>query len=201
METEEEASGRAREIVREVLLEAFGASATPFVPVPFVDDWMVARLLRRIAAKVLVRHGLTSPAELPKVIVDAYFAAGSSSMARSVAVGAARFVVRKLAIILDVKKSYDVFGQSIVFALALDSAARHGWLHEASAERVGAAIHQTLNVVGSGAIESLGRAGRDAFKRGGASGLADAIGAEVDRTRALLEPVLRNALRVPQDHG
>lgn len=196
METAEQASARAREIVRDVLVEAFGASATPFVPVPFVDDWMLARLLRRIAGKVLARHELTSPPGLPQVIVEAYFAEGSSSIARSVVVGAARFVVRKLAIVLDVKKSYDVFGQSIVFALALDSAATHGWLHEASAERVGAAVHRTLRIVGSGAIESLGRAGRDAFSRGGASQLAEAMAAEVERTRAQLEPVLRHELRV-----
>jgi hypothetical protein len=201
METAEQAKTRAREIVREVLVEAFGASATPFVPVPFVDDWMLARLLRRIAGKVLARHGLTKPPELAKVIVDAYFDEGSSSIARSVVVGAARFVVRKLAIVLDVKKSYDVFGQSIVFALALDSAAAHGWLHEASAERVGAAVHRTLKIVGSGAIEALGRAGRDAYARGGAGQLADAIAAEVERTQAQLEPVLRHELRVPENHG
>jgi hypothetical protein len=39
----------SREIARDVLLEALGSSATPFVPVPFLDDWLVARLLLRIA--------------------------------------------------------------------------------------------------------------------------------------------------------
>src|SRR4051812_33240288 len=198
METDHAASSaRAREIARDVLVEAFGASATPFVPVPFVDDWMLARVLRRIAGKVLARHSLTSPPELPKVIVDAYFDEGSSSLAASVAVGAARFVVRKLAIVLDVKKSYDVFGQSIVFALALDIAAAEGWLHEASAERVGRAVHRTLKIASSGAIEALGRAGREAYGRGGPSQLAEAIGVEVERTRAQLEPVLRSELRMP----
>ena len=200
METQEKASERARAIAREVLVEAFGASAAPFVPVPFIDDWMLARLLRRIARKVLARHALTSPPELPKVIVDAYVDEGSSSLARSVVVGAARFVVRKLAVVLDVKKSYDVFGQSIVFALALDLAAAQGWLHEASAERVGAAVYRTMQIVGSGAIASLGRAGRAAYAKGGPSQLADAIAAEVDRTRGLLEPVLRRELRVPANY-
>ena len=201
METAEQANARAREIVREVLVEAFGASATPFVPVPFVDDWMFGRLLRRIAGKVLARHALTSPPELPQVIVEAYSDAGSSSIARSVVVGAARFVVRKLAIVLDVKKSYDVFGQSIVFALALDLAAAKGWLHEASAERVGAAVHRTLVIVGSGAIAALGRAGRDAFARGGPKLLGEAMAAEVERTRAQLEPVLRQELRIPSEYA
>ncbi len=200
METQEKASERARAIAREVLVEAFGASATPFVPVPFIDDWMLARLLRRIAGKVLARHALTSPPELPKVIVDAYVDEGSSSLARSVVVGAARFVVRKLAVVLDVKKSYDVFGQSIVFALAVDLAAAQGWLHEASAERVGAAVYRTMQIVGSGAIGSLGRAGRAAYAKGGPSQLSDAIAAEVDRTRGLLEPVLRRELRVPANY-
>ncbi|MDB4944301.1 MAG: hypothetical protein JWP97_3835 [Labilithrix sp.] len=190
-------STRARAIAREVLVEAFGAGATPFVPVPFVDDWLFARLLRRIAGKVLARHGLTSPRELPEVLVKAYFDEEPSSIAKSVAVGAARFVVRKLAVVLDVKKSYDAFGQSIAFALALDLAAERGWLHEASVERVGAAVHRTLKVVGSGAIEALGRAGRDAFAHGGRPQLAEAIGGQVDHMRAVLEPVLRAQLRVP----
>lgn len=196
METAETASARALDIVRDVLVEALGASATPFVPLPFVDDWMFARLIRRIARKVLVRHELRPP-ELSKVIVDAYVDAGSSSLARSVFVGAARFVVRKLAIVLDVKKSYDVFGESIVFALAVDIAATHHGLDEASAARVGAAIYRTLRVVGSGAIDSLGRASRDAFSRGGPAQLSAAFGAEVERTRAQLEPVLRHELRAP----
>ena len=197
METADIASARARDIVRDVLVEALGASATPFVPMPFIDSWMFARLLRRIARKVLVRHERTSPSELSKVVVDAYVAAGSSSMARSVFVGAARFVVRKLAIVLDVKKSYDVFGESIVFALAVDIAATHHGLDEASAARVGAAIYRTLRVVGSGAIDSLGRASRDAFSRGGPAQLSAAFGAEVGRTRAQLEPVLRRELQTP----
>ncbi len=201
METPEQASERARAIAREVLVEAFGASATPFVPLPFLDDWVLARLLRRIAGKVLARHGLTSPPELARVIVDGYVHEGSSSLARSVVVGAARFVVRKLAIVLDVKKSYDVFGQAIVFALAIDLAAAQGWLHEASAERVGAAVHRTIQIVGAGAIESLGRAGRAAYAAGGPSQLADAVAAEVDRTRGILEPVLRQELRVPASYG
>ena len=198
VETDEEATARTQELVRDVLVEAFGASATPFVPVPFVDDWMFTRLLRRIAGKVLARHELAAPPELLKAMVGAYVAAGSSSIARSMVVGTARFIVRKLAIVLDVKKSHDVFGESIVFALAVDIAVTQGWLQEASAARVGAAIYRTLRVVGSDAVSSVGRASRDAFSRGGAAQLSAAIGAEVQRTRAQLEPALRLELSIPR---
>jgi hypothetical protein len=199
------ARDRTREIAREVLLEAFGASATPFVPVPFVDDWMLARLLRRIAAKVLARHGITSSA-LPKAIVDAYVEAGAPSTASTVLVGAARFVVRKLAVVLDVKKSHDVFGESIAFALGLDVAVPHGWANEAGAAHLGAAMYRTLQIVGSGALEALVRAARDGFARGGDRSdgdktdgpsptrldhLSEAIAGEVERARNQLEPVLR----------
>ena len=68
---------------------------------------------------------------LPESIVDAYVKEGASSLGKSIVVGAASFVVRKVAIVLDVKKSYDVFGESIAFALALDLAAANGWVHEA----------------------------------------------------------------------
>jgi hypothetical protein len=183
---------RAREIARDVLLEAFGASATPFVPVPFVDDWMHARILRRIAGKVLERHGLAS-ASLPEVIVRGYVKEGASSLGVSILVGAARFVVRKVAIVLDVKKSYDVFGESIAFALALDIGASRGWAHDAGGARLGGAIHRTLQVVGSGAIEALVRAARDAYT-GGQVPLGGAIGQEVGKIRAQLEPVLRREL-------
>jgi hypothetical protein len=188
----EDEEKRAREIAREVLIEAFGASATPFVPVPFVDDWMHARILRRIAVKVLAHHGLASPA-LPRTIVDAYVKEGASSLGKSIVIGAARFVVRKVAIVLDVKKSYDVFGESIAFALALDIGAARGWAHDAGAATLGGAIHRTLRLVGSGAIEAIVAAGREAYT-GGQVPLGGAIGQEVEKIRAQIEPVLRREL-------
>lgn len=185
------------DVVRDVLVEAFGASATPFVPLPFVDDFLLARLLRRIASKVLARHGLGSPT-LPKAIVGAYVKEGSSSLGKSIAVGVARFVVRKVAIVLDVKKSYDVFGESIAFALALDIAAERGWVHDGSAARVGAAIHRALRTVGSGAIEPLVRAVREAAGGGGQTGaIGAAVAAEIGKIRLQLEPILRRELPAP----
>ena len=198
-------TGSGSEIVREVLAEAFGASATPFVPVPFVDDYLHARLLRRIATKILARHGLGAP-PLAKAIVDGYVKEGASSLARSIVVGAARFVVRKVAIVLDVKKSYDVFGEALAFALAVDLAARSGWVHERAAFRVGGAIHRALQSVGSGAVEGLVRAVRQAVGQaagggGGAAGAAvaaagfgAAIGAEIDEITRQLGPLLRRDL-------
>lgn len=186
-------SGRTREIARDVLVEAFAASATPFVPVPFVDDWMRARLLRRVAEKVLFRHGALRG--LSRVVVDGYVKADARPLATSIVVGATRFVVRKVAMVLDVKKSHDVFGQSIAFALALDIAASEGWLHEASAERVGVALHTVLEKVSSGALESLGRAARNAYTSGGGTNaLAEAIGADVEKTREHLLGVLQQEL-------
>lgn len=187
---------RTRAIARDVLLEAFGASATPFVPVPFVDDWMLERILRRIAGKALASHGLTSPA-LARSVVDAYVGAGATPIGTSILVGAARFVVRKVAVVLDVKKSHDVFGESIAFALALDLAATHGAATEAGAPALGAAIYRTLQVVGSGTVEALVRAGREAYARGDAKEMGEAIGQEVAKTSDQLGPVLRLELSRP----
>ena len=187
---------RTREIARDVLLEAFGASATPFVPVPFVDDWMLKRILRRIAGKVLAKHGLTSPA-LARSVVDAYVGAGATPLGTSILVGAARFVARKVAVVLDVKKSHDVFGESIAFALALDLAATQGVATDAGAAALGAAIHRTLQVVGSGTVEALVRAGREAYARGEAKEMGEAIGREVDKTSGQLAPILRQELSRP----
>lgn len=196
------AQQRTREIAREVLVEAFGASATPFVPVPFVDDYLLGRLLRRVARKVLARHGQDVEG-LPKAIVKAYVDAGASSLASSIVVGAARFVVRKVAMVLDVKKSHDVFGECIAFALGLDIAASNGWATPAGAAQLGAAMHRTLKVVGSGTVEGLARAGREAFAKGSHAGgsrleqLSEAVAAEVEKTRNQLESVLRNEVQRP----
>ena len=202
---EPDAQARTRAIARDVLLEAFGASATPFVPVPFVDDWMQARLLRRVAAKVLERHGLAATGALPRKLVDAYVKEGASPLGTSIAVGAVRFIVRKVAIVLDVKKSYEVFGESIAFAIALDVGAARGWAHEAGAARLGGAMHRSLRVVGSGALEALVRAAKGASgvqATGGAPGtqgagrldLGDALGREIDSIRGQIEPVLAREL-------
>jgi hypothetical protein len=199
--TRGKSAGNGSEIVRDVLVEALGASATPFVPLPFVDDFLLARLLRRIASKVLARHGLGGAA-LSKAIVSAYVKEGASSFGKSVVMGAARFVVRKVAIVLDVKRSYDVFGESIAFALALDIVAARGAVHDRSAARVGGAIHRVLQSVGSGTLEALVRAVREAVGRAGGGGgggpggvaLGEAIGGEIEKIRLHLEPILRQEL-------
>ena len=195
-----------KDIARDVLVEAFGASATPFVPVPFVDGWMFARLLRRIAGKVLARHDVSSP-HLSRAIVDAYVKEGASPLTTSLLVGAARFVVRKVAVVLDVKKSHDVFGESIAFALALDIGAANGWANDAGAARLGAAIYRALQSASSGALEGLMRAGREAFAGargadGHRGGIADAIGGEVEKLRDQLEPALRHEMGgLPRSSG
>lgn len=186
-ERESDARVRSREVAREVLVEAFGASATPFVPLPFVDQWMLARVLRRIAGKVLARHGLSSPV-LARNIVDGYVKEGAAPLAKSVVIGAVRFVARKVAIVLDVKKSHDAFGEAIAFALALDIGAELGWASHADAVRLGGAIERALVAAPSGTIEALLRAARDAWDRGL---VGEAIGGEVDKIRDHLEPALR----------
>lgn len=109
-------------LVKDVLAEALGSSATPFVPVPFVDDWIFARLLGRIARKVM--HRRARPVQDPwvKALIASYTDSGTRPLAERAVVGAARFVVRKIAVVLDVKKSHDVFGEAIAFAVALDLA-------------------------------------------------------------------------------
>jgi hypothetical protein len=199
--------GRARRLARDVLVEAFGASATPFVPVPFVDDWMHARVLRRIAKKVLEPHGMTSET-LTKAVADAYVEAGSPPLAKSVVVGAARFVVRKVAVVLDVMKSHDVFGQSIAFALAIDIAAERRWVDESRAKILGAVIHRALSRIGSGPLDALARAVKEAASKrlGGGSRpnapnatsighLAEAIAVEVDKVRVHIDVALTHEAR------
>lgn len=188
---------RSREIAKEVLLEAVGASATPFVPIPFVDDMILARILQRVAKKVLARHGIAAD-PLAKAIVKAYVKEGAPSTAESIVTGAVRFVVRKVAVVMDVKKSHDVFGESIALALAVDVAAEHGRASEAEATALGGAIHRALSRVGAGPIDGLVRAGREAWAKSGASAegegrfavIAEAIGAEVDKARAHIEQAL-----------
>jgi hypothetical protein len=179
--------GDELDIARDVLIEAFGASATPFVPVPFVDDWMFARLLRRISTKVLARHGIDSPV-LARAVVDAYVKAGSPPLAKSILMGAVRFVVRKVAVVLDVKKSHDVFGESIAFAVALDIAVQHGWAHE-DADVLGGAMQRAVAMTPSGVLEALVRAVRAAFGEGGGP-IGGAISAEVEKLREQLAPTL-----------
>ncbi|MBX3190897.1 MAG: hypothetical protein KF819_28135 [Labilithrix sp.] len=198
-----------------MLIEAFGASATPFVPVPFVDDWMHARVLRRIASKALEpwhhprEDGVTREI-LAKTIADAYVEAGSPPLAKSIVVGAARFVVRKVAVVLDVLKSHDVFGRAIAFALALDIAAERAWIDHARAKPLGAAIHRALARIGSGPLEALARAGKEAMTKmdGAPEGatrmgmLAEALAGEVDKLRGHIDSALTYEVTgVPAERG
>ncbi len=153
---------RTPDLVRVVLAEAVGSTITPFVPVPFVDDYLFARLLRRIARKVLERGGRMDD-RLEKAVVDGYVEAGATGLGEKALMAATRFVIRKVAIVLDVKRSHDVFGESIVFALALDSAVAAGAVNIDTAHALGAAIYRSTKSVGAAAVEHLTRAAREAF--------------------------------------
>jgi hypothetical protein len=193
-----------RDLVTIVLVEAVGSSLTPFVPVPFVDDYLFGRLLRRIARKVAERAGLRIDKPTEKAIVEGYTSAGATPLGTQAAVAAARFVIRKVAVVLDVKKSHDVFGEAIAFALALDVAFALGAVQPHAALQVGQAIHRATESVGSAALEVLTRAGREAFAASASgpessrlSRVADAIGRQVDTTRAHLDQAMRLELTRP----
>jgi uncharacterized protein (DUF697 family) len=185
------------EIVRLVLVEAVGSSMTPFVPVPFVDDYLVARLFRRITRKVAERGGQAVDKAVAKAIVEGYVRAGDTGLGEKALTTAARFVVRKVAVVLDVKKSHDVFGEAIAYALALDVAVRAGPIRPPIAIPLGGALFRATQSVGSAALEVLTRAGREAFEEVGDAPrssrfgrVADAIGRQVDETQAHLERVM-----------
>ena len=59
-------------------------------------------------------------------------------------------------------------------------------------------MHRSLRVIGSGAIEALVRAGRNASARAtptpGSLQLGDALGREIDAIRAQIEPILAREL-------
>jgi hypothetical protein len=209
----------ARELASLVLVEAVGSSMTPFVPLPFVDDYLFGRLLRRITRKVVERTGRTVEKAIEKAVVEGYLNAGDVGLGEKAVTAAARFVVRKVAVVLDVKKSHDVFGESIAFALALDVAVELGPVDHMTALPVGGAIYRATQSVGSAALEVISRAAAEAFKATEAASrvppsadprlpptgvpssssgrfarLADAIGRHVDITRAHLDRSMRYEL-------
>jgi hypothetical protein len=194
-------NNHARDLVDLVLVEAVGSSITPFVPLPFVDDYLFARLLRRITRKVIERARQPVDEPVVRAVVDAYLGAGESGFREKAITAAARFVIRKVALVLDVKKSHDVFGEAIAFALALDVAVQLEALNGGTARHVGGAIHRATQAVGSAALEVITRAGREAFKASeGATQssrfarVAGAIGRQVDETSAQLDRLMRHEL-------
>lgn len=129
-------------------------------------------------------------------IADAYLKAGDPSFGVKAATTVARFVVRKVAVVLDVKKSHDVFGEAIAFALALDSAAARGAVHPHNGDAVGHAIYRSMQSVGSGLIDAMTRAGREAFSGGKPhERIVEAIGKHVDDAYERLDRAMRHELR------
>ena len=196
-------NNQARDLVDLVLVEAVGSSVTPFVPLPFVDDYLFARLLRRITRKVIERAKQPVDEPVVRAVVDAYVGAGESGLGERTLTAAARFVIRKVAVVLDVKRSHDVFGEAIAFALALDVAVRLETLSSGTAASVGAAIHRATKSVGAAALEVITRAGREAFtaSEGAAESsryarVAGAIGRQVDDASAKLDRLMRHELSV-----
>lgn len=174
---------------------AVGSSLTPWVPVPFVDDWIYERLLRRIARKVMERGGISDAARLAPAIAAAYLRAGDPSFGAKAATTLVRFVVRKVALVLDVKRTHDVFGEAIAFAMALDAAVARGAVRPEGGEAVGAAIHRSMQAVGSGLIDAMTRAGREAFAGGRPQErVVAAIGEHLDEVYAHLSRAMQHEL-------
>jgi hypothetical protein len=169
-------ASRPRELVRVVLAEAALSSLTPFVPVPFVDDWILERLLGRIARKVAPHIAFD--------VVRGYLRASASPLTMRAISAAAHFVVRKVALVFDVKRSHDVFGEAIAFAYALDVAP-----HPVDAAALGGAIHRSLQSLGPAALEVLTRAARSEKPFG------DAVGGELDLMHERLGHLLRYETR------
>ncbi|OJY27727.1 MAG: hypothetical protein BGO98_41440 [Myxococcales bacterium 68-20] len=194
-------NGHTRDLVTLVLLEAVGSSVTSFVPVPFVDDYLLAQLLRRITRKVSDRAGQRIEEPFANAIVDGYVRAADHGLGEKAFNAAARFLLRKVALVLDVKRSHDVFGQSIAYALALDIALKAEPFDAWRAPLVGRAIHRATESVGSAAIELISRAGRDALNASSRAPegarlarVAEAIGKEVDSAHGRLEHLMRYEL-------
>lgn len=197
-----------REIVRMVLLEALGSSLTPFVPLPFVDDFLQERLYRRIGRKILERRAPEATPEqraaAAERIVAGYIAAGTAPLASRVGTTMVRFVMRKVAMILDVKKSHDVFGEAIVLAIAFDVALRQGGLARFGPERraeLGAAVFRAVSSIGSAPIEILTRAGREVWRANASAEegtrldrAVQAMSRRIEETRGALEGALRHEL-------
>jgi|GEM_PF-2205287 len=194
-------NNQARDLVDLVLVEAVGSSITPFVPLPFVDEYLFARLLRRITRKVIERAKQPVDEPVVRAVVESYLGAGDSALGARALTAAARFVIRKVALVLDVKRSHDVFGEAIAFALALDVAVQLEALNAGTARHVGASIHRTTQAVGSAALEVITRAGREAFKASAGAAqssrfarVAGAIGKQVDEASAKIERLMSHEL-------
>lgn len=187
------------EVAKAALVEALGSSVTPFVPLPLVDDWIVRRLLRRVAKKTTARHGVTDPAPVARRIVKGYVRAGKAGWLSSIANVTTRFVVRKVAVALDVKKSHDVFSEVIAFALALEIAAERGWHFTVEPEKLGGACLRAVRGAGGGLTDAIGKAGRAAFSGNGTEGsrvarATEAIAQELDARRSALGDALEREL-------
>jgi hypothetical protein len=196
-------SDDARSVARAVVVQALGSGVAPFVPVPFVDGWVLARLLQSIAKAVLIRRGATATEALSKArgIVLGYVTAGKTGVRTRAAVAAARFVMRKLALVLDVKRSHDAIGEAVAFALALDVAAELGFTESVPPSELGAVIHAAICGSSSSPVSALATAAKRALTGPGLgsrrSRLAEAIGAEADASRARLDASLRAAFGAP----
>ena len=196
-------NNQARDLVDLVLVEAVGSSITPFVPLPFVDDYLFGRLLRRITRKVIERAKQPVDEPVVRAVVDAYLGAGESGVGEKALTAAARFIIRKVALVLDVKRSHDVFGEAIAFALALDVAVQLEGLNAGTARHVGVSIYRSTQAVGSAALEVITRAGREAFRASAGATqssrfarVAGAIGKQVDEASAQLDRLMRLELAV-----
>jgi hypothetical protein len=144
---------------------------TPFVPVPFVDDYLKDRVTRRLVRLLALSHAVElSAADVP-VLAD-----GRRRWTRSVARYAllpVKKLFKKTFLVLGIKGSLDLASVAWHRAFLLDHAFASGWCPpsgERTAEEVRAAIDAVCEEISmkpiEPALEAAFTGSRDALRRG-----------------------------------
>lgn len=97
---------------RHIVLHALLAGLTPLVPVPFVDDVLQARVMRRLVATLAALHDLPlAPADV-RTLADPPGTSWIKDAARSVVMMPVRFVLRRIFVLLTGKRVIDLASES-----------------------------------------------------------------------------------------
>lgn len=97
---------------RHIVLHALLAGLTPLVPVPFVDDVLRARVMRRLVATLAALHDLPCAPEAVRTLADPEGTSWIKDAARSVAMMPIRFVLGRIFLLLTGKRVVDLASES-----------------------------------------------------------------------------------------
>lgn len=180
----------------DIVFYATLAALTSFVPLPFLDDFLEQQVRLRLLRRLMVVHHVSSGNDRAQRAARRSRQARLFKLSRKTAILPVRRLLRrtllKTFLLLDVKRSVDIFGDVYHQGTLFDHAMAQGWFETVSAEQLRDAVQRVCSRAGTSPVN---RAAATVFRESGqllrsaVRAVTDVLFARSNREEELFEKI------------